>query len=63
MKRHYPYRYKEKCYFEPPHRAGAVIDSLWTEYKQEQHLAEGYMRRKSGEIPWVDPSNFKAGNF
>ena len=59
MKRHYPYRYQERSHFPAVHHAGQIVDAIWDEYKQDARLAEAYMKRKSGEIPWVDPTNWR----
>lgn len=59
MKRHYPYRKEERFHYAPTHRAGEIVDAIWENYRQEAHWAETYMKRKSGEIPWVDPRGYR----
>jgi hypothetical protein len=59
MPRHFPYRHKERGHWEPSHRAGEIVDAIWENYKQEAHWAETYMRRKTGEVPWIDPNGYR----
>jgi len=56
MMRHYPYRREERSHYRGiDYKPGSAIDSAWESIQHDARLADVYAKRKSGEIPWIDP--------
>jgi len=63
MTRHYPFRRVEKSHYSRDPRPGDVINAVWADYQKDERIASIEKRHRTGEIPYIDPTQNHQGAY